>query len=73
MRLCGGPRSRKNYFFVGDVDAGESLAGLYSLVATREAREINPFDYLADVLVRVQDHPARALDELLPRAWAAAE
>ncbi|HEX4335845.1 MAG TPA: transposase domain-containing protein, partial [Polyangiaceae bacterium] len=33
---------------------------------------INPFEYLADVLARVQDHPARALDELLPGAWAAA-
>jgi hypothetical protein len=58
---------RKNYLFVGDVAAGKSLAGLYSLVAT------NPFDYLVDVLTRVQDHPASAVDELLPGAWAAAE
>jgi transposase len=63
---------RKNYLFVGDVAAGKSLAGLYSLVATCESRGINPFDYLADVLTRVQDHPARAIDELLPGAWAAA-
>ena len=59
---------RKNYLFVGDVAAGKSLAGLCSLVATCEAREINPFDYLVDVLARVQDHPAKALDELLPGA-----
>ncbi|MFM2153848.1 MAG: hypothetical protein RL199_2283 [Pseudomonadota bacterium] len=63
---------RKNYLFVGDVAAGQSLAGLYSLVATCESRGINPFDYLADVLGRVQDHPAKAIDELLPAAWAAA-
>jgi len=63
---------RKNYLFVGDVDAGKSLVGLYSLVATCESRGINPFDYLADVLGRVQDHPANAIDELLPGAWAAA-
>jgi len=63
---------RKNYLFVGDVASGKSLAGLYSLVATCESREINPFDYLADVLARVQDHPANAIDELLPGAWAAA-
>ena len=25
---------RKNYLFVGDVDAGMSIAGLYTLVAT---------------------------------------
>jgi hypothetical protein len=69
----GGSRSAKNYLFVGDVAAGKSLAGLYSLVATCESRGINPFDYLADVLARVQDHPAGALDELLPGAWTAAD
>ena len=58
---------------MGDVAAGKSLAGLYSLVATCEARGINPFDYLVDVLERVQDHPASAIDELLPGAWAAAD
>ena len=63
---------RKNYLFVGDVDSGKSLAGLYSLVATCESRGINPFEYLLDVLGRVQDHPANAIDELLPGAWAAA-
>ena len=63
---------RKNYLFVGDVAAGQSLAGLYSLVATCESRGINPFDYLSDVLARVQDHPAHAIDELLPAGWAAA-
>lgn len=63
---------RKNYLFVHDAESGESLAGLYSLVSTCEARKINPFEYLADVLTRVQDHPAKDLDALLPGAWAAA-
>ena len=49
-----------------------NFAGLYSLVATCEARGINPFDYLTDVLARIQDHPANDLANLLPRAWAAA-
>lgn len=62
---------RKNYLFVGNVDAGQSLAGLYSLVATCEARGINPFEYLADVIPRVQDYPAGRIAELLPGAWAA--
>jgi hypothetical protein len=35
-------------------------------------RGINPFDYLSDVLTRVQDHPAHTIDELLPAGWAAA-
>ena len=63
---------RKNYLFVHDAERGASLAGLYSLVATCEARSINPFEYLADVLARVQDHPASDVDALLPGAWIAA-
>jgi len=64
---------RKNYLFVHDGDVGASIAGLYSLVATCEARRINPFEYLADVLSRVQGHPISAIDELLPGAWAAGQ
>jgi transposase len=62
---------RKNYLFVHDFERGANIAGLYSLVATCEARGINPFEYLADVLARVQDHPARDIDALLPAGWVA--
>ncbi|MFO0726447.1 MAG: IS66 family transposase [Myxococcota bacterium] len=62
---------RKNYLFVGDVEAGKSIAGLYTLIATCEARGINPFAYLVDVIGRVQDHPRSRIEELLPRNWAA--
>jgi transposase len=55
--------------FVGHDEAGENLAGLYSLIATCEANEVNPVDYLADVLLRVQMHPASRIDELLPHNW----
>jgi transposase len=62
---------RKNYLFVGDVDAGTSIAGIYTIIATCEARGVNPFAYLTDVLTRLPDHPADRLDELLPGRWAA--
>jgi hypothetical protein len=35
-----------------------SIAGLYTLVVTCEARGLNPFAYLADAIPRVQDHPS---------------
>jgi len=60
---------RKNYLFVGHETAGSNLAGLYSLVATCEANGINPVEYLADVLMRVADVPAKKIDELLPHRW----
>ena len=41
-------------------------------MATCEAGRLNPSEYLADVLARVQAHANSAIDELLPGAWAAA-
>ncbi len=60
---------RKNFLFVGSDEAGENLAGLYSLIATCETNGVNPVDYLADVLLRVQAHPASRIDDLLPHRW----
>lgn len=60
---------RKNFLFVGDEDCGENLAGLYSLVATCEANAVDPIAYLADVLLRIDTHPASAIDDLLPHRW----
>ncbi len=34
-----------------------------------EANGVTPVDYLADVLVRMQTHPASRIDELLPHRW----
>ena len=60
---------RKNFLFVGHELAGQNLAGLYSLVATCQANDVNPEAYIADVLLRIQTHPASELDELLPQNW----
>jgi len=67
LRVCA--LGRKNFLFVGNDGAGENLAGLYSLIATCEANGVNPVDYLADVLLRVQTHPNSRIDELLPHNW----
>jgi transposase len=60
---------RKNFLFVGHDDAGQNTAVLYSLVSTCEANDVNPQEYLADVLFRVQTHPHSRIDELLPQNW----
>ena len=62
---------RKNFMFVGHEDAGQNLAILYSLMATCEEHAVDPQAYLADVLVRIDDHPNKRIDELLPDRWAA--
>jgi len=69
-RRFGPSRSaEKNFLFVGREEAGENIAGLYSLVATCEANSVNPYEYLRDVLLRVSTHPAARIDELLPDQW----
>jgi transposase len=67
LRICA--LGRKNFLFVGHDEAGENLAGFYSLIATCEVNGVNPVEYLADVLIRVQTHPASRIDELLPHNW----
>jgi transposase len=61
---------RKNFLFVGDVEAGDHLATLYSLVSTCEARDIDLVEYRKDGLMRVDTHPASHIDELLPHKWS---
>ena len=60
---------RKNSLFVGHQAAGENLAVLLSLVMSCVANDVNPEDYLANVLLRVHTHPASSIDELLPHRW----
>ena len=60
---------RKNFLFVGHEEAGNNIAGLYSLTATCEANGVEPISYLTNVLGRVGSHPAAALDDLLPHKW----
>lgn len=60
---------RKNYLFVGHEQAGRNSAMLASLIATCVLHDVNPQAYLADVLIRVQDHPASEIDDLLPDRW----
>jgi len=40
-----------------------------SLLATCRLHDINPYDYLVDVLQRVGQHSASHVEELTPRQW----
>lgn len=61
--------ARKNILFVGNDVAGDHLAVLQSLVSGCELNGVNPQEYLTDVLIRIQTHPASRIDELLPHNW----
>ena len=60
---------RKNYLFVGSDAGGRRAAAIYSLIESAKLNGLNPQHYLADLLVRIADHPARRIAELLPWNW----
>ncbi len=60
---------RKNYLFAGSDAGGRRAAAIYSLIETAKLNGLNPQHYLADVLIRIADHPARRIAELLPWNW----
>jgi transposase len=64
---------RKNWQLVGHEDAGQNTAILHTLVANCVLKGINPHADLADVLIRVQTHPASGVADLMPSRWAPLE
>ena len=60
---------RKNYLFAGSHDAAQRAAMFYAFFGTCRRHNINPYEWLKDVLERIPDHKANKLDELLPQNW----
>ncbi|MEQ1955697.1 IS66 family transposase [Mesorhizobium sp. CN2-181] len=63
---------RKNWLFAGSDTGGERAALMYTIIETAKLTGVNVEAYLADVIERIGDHPARCIDELLPWNWKAA-
>ena len=62
-------KGRDNYMFAGNDAAAQNLAQNMSFVVSCDLHGVNPEVYLADVLIRVQTHPAKDIDDLLPHRW----
>ena len=60
---------RKNYLFAGSHVAAQRAAMFYSLLATCKNHQINPYNWLQDVLNRIALHPINRIQELLPQNW----
>jgi len=45
---------------------------IYTIIENCRLHDIDPMEYLLDVLPRIEDHPKRRVAELLPRPWKAA-
>jgi transposase len=63
------PMGKKNWLFCSSEVGAEHVAIIQTLLATCKAHGINPFNYLVDVLQRIDQHPASRVHELTPREW----
>ena len=67
--LRGIALGRKSWLFAGSDRGGQRAAALYSLIVTAKLNDVDPQAWLADVLARIAEHPARDIDDLLPWNW----
>lgn len=67
---------RRNYLFCGNHDAAENAAIMYSLLGTCKAHDVNPREWLTDVLNRIPEYNnnySLDLADLLPHNWKASK
>ncbi len=62
---------RRNWTFAGSDEGGRRAAALYTLIATAKLNDLDPQAWLADVLARLLDYPAKRIGDLLPWNWHA--
>jgi transposase len=61
---------RNNWTFAGSDAGGERAAAVYTLIETAKLNHVDPRAWLADVLARLPDHPAKWVADFLPWNWA---
>jgi transposase len=60
---------RKNWTFAGSDAGGQRAAAFYTLIGTAKLNDVDPQAWLADMLARLPDYPAKRIHELLPWHW----
>ena len=63
---------KKNFLFFGAEEAGQRNAIIYTLIANCRLQQVEPFEYLKDVLTRLPSATNRQLADLTPQNWKAA-
>jgi transposase len=62
---------RRNWTFAGSDEGGRRAAALYTLIAAAKLNNVDPQTWLADMLARLPDYPAKRIPDLLPWNWHA--
>ena len=64
---------RKNWLFAGSDKGAANAAIIYSLIETCKLNNVNPYEYLRDVLTRLPTQLNNNIRELLPYNWEVQE
>jgi len=64
---------KKNWLFIGEAQAGERAAILYTVVESCRRRGLDPLAYLRDVLTRLPSATTGQIAALTPEAWNKAQ
>jgi transposase len=60
---------KKNWLFVGQAEAGQRSAIIYTLIESCRRRGLDPYNYLREVLTRLPNMTNHQIHEVTPAAW----
>jgi transposase len=60
---------KKNWLFMGDADAGQRGAIIYTVIGSCRRRGIDPYAYLKDVLTRLPNMTNKQVSQITPENW----
>ncbi len=60
---------KKNWLFIGEANAGDRSAILYTIIESCRRRGIEPYAYLREILTRLPHMTNRQIPEVIPAAW----
>ena len=60
---------KKNWLFIGDADAGQRSAIIYTVIENCRRRALDPYAYLREVLTRLPSMTNWQIPEVTPQAW----
>jgi transposase len=61
---------KKNWLFIGEAQAGDRSAIVYTVIESCRRRGIDSYAYLRDVLTRLPEMTMQQVPDLLPAVWA---
>jgi len=61
---------KKNWLFIGDAQAGQRGAIIYTIIESCRRHSVDPYTYLRDVLTRLPNMTNWQIKDVTPKAWA---